>query len=74
MHMIGHHDRNVELVLLPVTMATTGEHDIARPLRQGPPELGYERDEMWLEIPLQVRQIAAVELHNQILACGIQGG
>ncbi len=61
--MIGHDDRDIGLISDAMIMAARRKRNIPGPVRQGATRSCDERDEMRLEIPLQVRQIAAVELH-----------
>jgi|SRR5271169_2569947 len=72
-NMIGHHHRDVQLVLPAMIMAAAGKYNIASPIRQYTTELRHKRDEMRLEIHLQVRQIAAVELHTKFCHTGTTG-
>jgi hypothetical protein len=58
--MVRHHNRNVEFVLLAVIMAARRQGNVASPIRRNPPQSCDKRDEMRLEIPLQMRQIAPV--------------
>src|SRR5579864_2085810 len=48
-------------------MATRRQSNIACPIRKHPSKLRNKRDEMRFEIPLQMRQVAPIELHIQIL-------
>lgn len=67
MHVIGHNNRDVELIFLAVIMAAGGHHDIACHRRHYPTELRDERDEVRREILLQVRQVATIKLHGRML-------
>ena len=71
-HMIWHYDSDVEFVFLAVIMQAR-QHKIARTGGQDAAAVSDEGDEMRFEIPLQMRQIALIELHDKILAlyhCG----
>jgi len=65
MRMIGHDHSNVQFVSLAMIVATSGEHNIPSGRRQYPPEFRHKGDEVRREVFLQMRKIAAIELHPQ---------
>src|SRR5579864_8015523 len=51
-----------------MVMATRRQRNVASPSRQHPAKLRGKRNEMRFEIPLQMRQVAPIELHTRILS------
>ncbi len=68
MHMIGHHDCDVEFVFATVIVTARSQRDVSCGFWKDPSVLSAKRDEMRPEIALEMRKIPSVELHNQILA------
>ena len=68
MHMIGHNECDVEFIFVTVIVTARSERDVSRGSRKDSSVLSAKRDEVRLKIPLQVRKIPSVELHNEILA------
>ena len=68
MYMIVHDDRDIEFITNAMVMEASGKNNVASQIGQRPAKLGDEGDEMGSEIFLQVREVATVELHGEILA------
>jgi hypothetical protein len=62
--MVGHDYCSVQIVLNRIVVADTGENNGSSPFGQHPAILGDERDEVWLGVALQMRQVAPIEGHN----------
>ena len=71
MHMVRHDHRHVKFILLAMIVTAGRENNIARPLRQGSPELRDEGDEMGCEVPLNVWQVPPVKLHRGFYPAGL---
>jgi len=63
-HVIGHHNANIQLVSSPMVMKTRCQYDISRDWRQDPAKLSDARDEVRREVFLEMRQVAAIRLHE----------
>src|SRR5581483_8442358 len=68
MRMVRHNNRSLELVPNAIIVTATIQNNIARPIRQDHPMLGDEGDKVRLCVTLQVRQVAAIEGHREIVA------
>lgn len=66
-YVVRHYDRDIEFVSLPMVVATRCQHKISCCRRQGSTELRDKGDEVGREVFLQMRQVAAVELHEKIV-------
>jgi hypothetical protein len=65
MYVIRHHDGHVQFIPLAVIVAAGSQHDISRCWWQDPPELSNKSDEVWSEVPLQMRQVPPIKLHKE---------
>ena len=66
--VIGHHDCHIEFVFFAMIVIAAGQSHIPSAIGQNPAEFCDERDEVRCEVLLQVREVAAVELHTRIVA------
>jgi len=68
-NVIRHDDRDPKTVSLSMVVQAAGEHNVTSPFWKSLTVFGVKGDEMRREVPLDVRQIATIELHNKILSC-----
>ncbi len=65
--MVGHHDSDMQFIFRPVIVLAAFENDIACPNGKDRSLLGHEGYEMRFVISLQMRKVAAIEGHGEIL-------
>jgi len=61
MHVIRHHDRSLEIVLLLVVVQTTFQNDRSSTVRKNPSMIRRERNEVRLLINLQMRKLPSIK-------------